>query len=60
MQTWKDRQEPTGIKFNVNNWDSKAAPPKVYLILEVRGKGFGLAIVPILAYCIVHLPPRPL
>jgi hypothetical protein len=20
-QTWKDWQEPTGIKFNVNNWD---------------------------------------
>ena len=36
----KDWQEPTGIKFNVNNWESKAAPPKVHLILEVRGKGF--------------------
>jgi hypothetical protein len=27
-------------KFNVNNWESKAGPPKVHLILEVRGKGF--------------------
>jgi hypothetical protein len=40
MQTRKDWQEPTGIKFNVNNWDQKADPPKVSLILEVRGKGF--------------------
>jgi hypothetical protein len=32
----KDWQEPTGIKFNVNNWESKAVPPKVHLILEVR------------------------
>ena len=23
MQTQKDWQEPTGIKFNVNNWDQK-------------------------------------
>jgi hypothetical protein len=23
MQTWKNWQEPTGIKFNVNNWDQK-------------------------------------
>jgi hypothetical protein len=23
MQTWKDWWEPTGIKFNVNNWDQK-------------------------------------
>jgi hypothetical protein len=36
----KDWQEPAVIKFNVNNWDSKAAPPKVNLILEGRGKGF--------------------
>jgi hypothetical protein len=36
----KERQEQTGIKFNVNKWESKAAPPKVHLILEVRGKGF--------------------
>jgi hypothetical protein len=40
MQTRKDWQEPTGIKFNVNNWDQKTAPPKVHLILEARGKGF--------------------
>jgi hypothetical protein len=37
MQTQK---EPTGIKFNVKNWESKMAPPKVSLILEARGKGF--------------------
>ena len=36
----KDWQEPAEIKFSVNNWESKAAPPKVSLILEVRGKGF--------------------
>jgi hypothetical protein len=23
MQTWKNWQEPTGKKFNVNNWDQK-------------------------------------
>jgi hypothetical protein len=23
MQTQKDWQEPTGIKFNVNNWDQR-------------------------------------
>jgi hypothetical protein len=40
MQTQKDWQEPTGIIFNVNNWESNVAPPKVHLILEVRGKGF--------------------
>jgi hypothetical protein len=38
--TGKDWQKPTGIKFNVNNWDQKAAPPKVSLILEARGKDF--------------------
>ena len=27
-------------KINVNNWESKAAPPKVSLILEARGKNF--------------------
>ena len=36
----KDWQEPAGIKFNVNSWDQKTAPPKVSLILEARGKGF--------------------
>jgi hypothetical protein len=36
----KDWQESAGIKFNVNNWDSKAASPKVSLIFEARGKGF--------------------
>jgi hypothetical protein len=57
----KNWQEPAGIKSSVNNWYQKAAPPKVSLILEVRGKGFSaLAIVPILLYCIVYLSPRPL
>ena len=36
----KDWQEPAGIKFNVNSWDQKTAPPKVSLILEARGKCF--------------------
>jgi hypothetical protein len=40
MQTRKDWQEPSGIKFNVKKWESKVAPPKVSLILEVRGNGF--------------------
>jgi hypothetical protein len=38
----KDWQEPAGIKFNVNNWELKAALPKVHLILEVRDKSFVL------------------
>ena len=29
MQTQKDWQEPSGIKFNVKKWESKVAPPKV-------------------------------
>jgi hypothetical protein len=48
----------------IGNWDkiqclqlgSKVSPPKVRLFLEARGKGF-LAIVSILVYCIIHLPP---